>query len=102
MTTQGTRERLRPLAKSKWRAWHTGFAAVLMLSCSPVALHAETSNEELAQEIKALRAQIREMKSAIAADGRPPPGMKARYPGPAVLKDFAIAGASLARRSPNA
>ena len=65
-TTQGTHEGLRPLAKSKWRAWHTGFAAVLMLSCSPVALHAETSNDELAQEIKALRAQIREMKSAIA------------------------------------
>ncbi len=65
-TSNQTREGDLSHNKTKWRARHVGFAAVLMLSCSPVALHAETSNDELASEIKALKAQIRELKSAVA------------------------------------
>lgn len=37
----------------------------LMATASPVALHAETSNAELAREIAELKAQIRAMKGAI-------------------------------------
>src|SRR5262249_23915464 len=41
-------------------------------------------------------------KSARPADGTPPPGMKAMYPGPAVLNDFRMAGPSRAKISANA
>ena len=43
-----------------------GFAAALLLSCSSVALRAETSNAELAKEIAELKAQIHEMRGAMA------------------------------------
>ena len=42
-------------------------AAVLLLSCSPLALHAETSNTELAKEIAELKAQIRELRGSVSA-----------------------------------
>ena len=48
------------------RCWRIGLAATLLLSCSPVALHAETSNEELAKQIAELKAQIRELKGAVS------------------------------------
>lgn len=48
------------------RGLRYSLTAALLLSCAPAALHAETSNDELAAEIKALRAQVREMKSVIA------------------------------------
>ena len=40
------------------RTFTAGFAATLMLSVSATALHAETSNAELAKEIAELKAQI--------------------------------------------
>ena len=61
-------------------------ATLLLLSCSPAALHAETSNAELAKEIAELKAQIREMRGAmvqtkrtvekvkVIAERRPAPG----------------------------
>ena len=47
------------------RTFTAGFAATLMLSVSATALHAETSNAELAKEIAELKAQIHAMKGAI-------------------------------------
>ena len=41
-----------------------------MFSCAPVALRAETSNAELAKEIAELKAQIREMRGAMATQKR--------------------------------
>ena len=49
--------------------WYVGVAATLLISVSPAALHAETSNAELAKEIAELKAQIREMRGAVAAQG---------------------------------
>ena len=40
--------------------------AALLITASPIALHAETSNTELAKQIAELKAQIRSMKSAIS------------------------------------
>ena len=51
---------------NKVRRLGVGLAATLLLSASPAALHAETSNAELAKEIAELKAQIRSMKSAIS------------------------------------
>ena len=77
------------------RPWRVGLAALLLLSCSPVALHAETSNAELAKEIAELKAQIREMRGAmvqtkrtvekvkVIAERRPAPGYALPPPGPA-------------------
>ena len=48
------------------RAWRVGLATTLLLSCSTGALHAE-SNAELAKEIAELKAQIREMRGAMAS-----------------------------------
>ena len=57
----------RPAAsKSSSRTWQVGIAAMLMLTASPLALHAETSNAELAKEIAELKAQIRSMKGSIS------------------------------------
>lgn len=47
------------------RKYTAGLAATLMLTVSASALHAETSNNELAKEIAELKAQIRAMKGAI-------------------------------------
>lgn len=49
------------------QGWQVGIAATLLISCSPAALHAETSNAELAKEIAELKAQIHEMRGAMAA-----------------------------------
>ena len=43
-----------------------GLAAVLLLGCSPLALHAETSNTELAKEIAELKAQIKALRGSVA------------------------------------
>ena len=57
----------RPAAsKFTSRRWQVGIAASLMLTASPLALHAETSNAELAREISELKAQIHAMKGAIS------------------------------------
>ena len=48
------------------RRWQVGIAASLMLTASPLALHAETSNAELAKEIAELKAQIHSMRGAIS------------------------------------
>ena len=48
------------------RLWQVGFAASLMLTASPLALHAEISNAELAKEIAELKAQIRSLKGGVA------------------------------------
>ena len=54
--------------KTTGRPWRVGLATLLLLSCSPAALHAEASNAELAKEIAELKAQIREMRGAITAN----------------------------------
>ena len=43
-----------------------GLATMLLLGCSPLALHAETSNSELAKEIAELKAQIKSLRGAVA------------------------------------
>ncbi len=48
------------------RLWQVGFAASLMLTASPLALHAEISNAELAKEIAELKAQIRSLRGGVA------------------------------------
>ena len=48
------------------RAFHVGLAAALLLGCSPLALHAETSNTELAKEIAELKAQIKALRGSVA------------------------------------
>ena len=53
--------------KKALRPLHVGIAAALLLSCSPLALHAETSNNELAKEIAELKAQIRELRGSVSA-----------------------------------
>ena len=55
------------LTKKSSRTLSVGFAAALLLSCSPIALHAETSNNELAKEIAELKAQIRELRGSVSA-----------------------------------
>ena len=55
------------LTKKRTRTLGVGFAAALLLSCSPIALHAETSNNELAKEIAELKAQIRELRGSVSA-----------------------------------
>ena len=52
--------------RNRIRTWSAGFAATLMLTVSASALHAETSNAELAKEIAELKAQIHAMKGAIS------------------------------------
>ena len=81
--------------KSTGRRWHAGLAAILLVSCSPAALHAETSNAELAKEIAELKSQIREMRGAmvqtkrtvekvkVIAERRPAPGYALPAPSPA-------------------
>ena len=80
------------------RPWRVGLAALLLVSCSSGALHAE-SNAELAKEIAELKAQIHEMRGAMAvqstatkrvvkevkviASRRPAPGYALPAPGPA-------------------
>ncbi len=48
------------------RWWQVGIAASLLLTASPLALHAETSNAELAKEIAELKAQIRSLRGAVS------------------------------------
>jgi hypothetical protein len=48
------------------RGLRVGLTAALLVGCSPIALHAETSNAELAKEIAELKAQIHAMRGAIA------------------------------------
>ena len=48
------------------RRWQVGVAASLMLTASPLALHAEVSNAELAKEIAELKAQIKSLKGGVA------------------------------------
>ena len=61
----------RPAApKSTSRAWQVGLAASLLLTASPLALHAETSNAELAREIAELKAQLRSLKGSVAETRR--------------------------------
>jgi hypothetical protein len=58
-----------PNAKARQK-WHVGVAATLLISCSPAALHAETSNDAVvAKEIAELKAQIRELRGVVAAQG---------------------------------
>ena len=52
------------------RAAQLGVAAALLLSSSPIALHAETSNAELAKEIAELKAQIRELRGSVVQTRR--------------------------------
>lgn len=47
------------------RTWSAGLAATLLLTVSSTALHADTSNAELAREIAELKSQIRAMKGSI-------------------------------------
>ena len=55
-----------PIRKSnRIRTWSAGLAATLLLTVSSTALHADTSNAELAREIAELKAQIRAMKGSI-------------------------------------
>lgn len=67
-TDHGVKAGIKSKSASKSKAGIAGAVttAALLLSCSPAALHAETSNAELAAEIKALKAQIREMRTAIS------------------------------------
>ncbi len=51
--------------RNRIRTWSAGFAATLLVTVSASALHAETSNAELAKEIAELKAQIRAMRGAI-------------------------------------
>ena len=51
---------------NRFRKYTAGFAATLLLTVSASALHAETSNNELAKEIAELKSQIRAMKGAIS------------------------------------
>ncbi len=48
------------------RSFRVGLAAALLLGCSPLALHAETSNNELAKEIAELKAQIKALRGSVA------------------------------------
>ncbi len=48
------------------RSFRFGLAAALLLGCSPLALHAETSNNELAKEIAELKAQIKALRGSVA------------------------------------
>ena len=48
------------------RTWSAGLAATLLLTVSSTALHADTSNAELAREIAELKAQIRAMKGSLS------------------------------------
>lgn len=52
--------------RNRIRTWSASLAATLMVTVSASALHAETSNAELAKEIAELKAQIRAMKGAIS------------------------------------
>lgn len=52
---------------SSGRRLGAGLAALLLLSCAPAALHAQTSNEDLAKEIAELKAQIRELRGSVSA-----------------------------------
>ena len=63
MTPIRNRNRIRTSSAGSWSA---GLAATLMLTVSASALHAETSNSELAREIAELKAQIREMRGALS------------------------------------
>jgi hypothetical protein len=56
------------IISSRLRAITLGLAASLMMTCSPLALHAEPSVtiQDLAAEIAALKAENREMKRAIS------------------------------------
>ena len=71
--------------RNKFRTWSAGFAATLMLTVSASALHAETSNTELAKEIAELKAQIREMKGAISQTRAETRKVRVARPGPYVL-----------------
>ena len=53
-------------AKNAGRTFRVGLAAALLLGCSPLALHAETSNAELAKEIAELKAQIKSLRGSVA------------------------------------
>ena len=53
-------------AKKLSRAWQVGIAASLMLTASPLALHAEISNNELAKEIAELKAQIKALRGGVS------------------------------------
>ncbi len=53
-------------AKTAGRTCRVGLAAALLLGCSPLALHAETSNAELAKEIAELKAQIKSLRGSVA------------------------------------
>ena len=53
--------------KNAVRPLYAGIAAALLLSCSPAALRADTSNAELAKEIAELKAQIRELRGSVTA-----------------------------------
>ena len=53
-------------AKKAGRTFRVGLAAALLLGCSPLALHAETSNTELAREIAELKAQIKALRGSVA------------------------------------
>ena len=53
-------------ARKSGRAFHVGLTAALLLGCSPLALHAETSNNELAKEIAELKAQIKALRGSVA------------------------------------
>ena len=57
-------------ATSAKRHWKVGLAASLLLTASPVALRAETSNAELAKQINELKAQIRSLKGSVAETRR--------------------------------
>ena len=54
--------------RSAASCWPLGLTAALLLTCSPIALHAEptVTIQDLAAEIQALKAENREMKAAIA------------------------------------
>ena len=68
------------------RTFTAGFAATLMLSVSATALHAETSNAELAKEIAELKAQIHAMKGAISQNrAETRKAVRVARPGPYVL-----------------
>ena len=53
-------------AKKAGHTFRVGLAAALLLGCSPLALHAETSNNELAREIAELKAQIKALRGSVA------------------------------------
>ena len=53
-------------AKKAGRTFRVGLAAALLLGCSPLALHAETSNAELAKQIAELKAQIKSLRGSVA------------------------------------